>query len=311
MKVLFFGTPDFAVPCLQMLYNEKYEIPAVVTQPDRKSGRGHKVNPTPVKEAALALGIDVYQPESIKNGELDELLKETNPDMIVVVAYGKILPESVLNYPKYGCINVHGSLLPKLRGAAPIQRSLINGDKITGVTTMLMDKGMDTGDILYKSELEIEEEDNCETLFEKLKIMGAELLKSTIVKIKEGKAVRIKQNDEEATYAPMILKEDLKIDWAMPAGKIICLIKGLSPAPGAYTLLNGKKLKIFGALEGEKCDDTEYGKVWGYIEGKGLGVVCGSGIIYINDVHFENSKRMPVSEFLRGRKIEPGERLGE
>lgn len=310
MKILFFGTPDFAIPCLKMLKEENYDIPAVVTQPDRKSGRGHKVNPTPVKSVALEMGIPVYQPESIKNGELSELLFETQPDMIVVVAYGKILPKEVLDFPKYGCINVHGSLLPKLRGAAPIQRSLINGDKITGVTTMLMDKGMDTGDILLKSELEITAEDNCETLFNKLKIMGAELLKSTIIKIKEGKAVRIKQSEEEATYAPMILKADTVIDWSCSADEIICLIRGLSPAPGANTTLNGKKLKIFGAISGECCDDTEYGKVWGYIEGKGLGVVCGSGIIYINDLQIENSKRMAISEFLKGRKIEPGERMG-
>ncbi len=310
MKILFFGTPDFAIPCLEMLIKEGYDVPAVVTQPDRKSGRGHKVNPTPVKAAALSMNIPVYQPESIKNGELNELLEETKPDMIVVVAYGKILPEEILNFPKFGCINVHGSLLPKLRGAAPIQRSLMNGDKITGVTTMLMDKGMDTGDILYKASLEIKEEDNCETLFDKLKVMGAELLKTTIVKIADGKAVRIKQNEEEATYAPMILKEDTIIDWSLPCESIISKIKGLSPAPGAVTMLNGKRLKIFGGIKGEPCEDTEYGKVWGYIEDKGLGVICGDGIMYITEVHMENSKRMSVSEFLKGRKIEPGERMG-
>ena len=248
MKIIFFGTPDFAIPCLEMLIREGYEVPAVVTQPDRKSGRGHKVNPTPVKSVALSYNIPVYQPESVKHGELNELLNEVNPDMIVVVAYGKILPEEILNFPKYGCINVHGSLLPKLRGAAPIQRALMNGDEVTGVTTMLMDKGMDTGDMLLKAEVKIDENETCETLFDKLKDEGAELLKHTIVKIKEGKAVRVKQNEEEATYAPMILKEDTKIDWSKPAENIIWQIKGLSPAPGASTGLNGKRIKIFGAV---------------------------------------------------------------
>ncbi len=310
MKIMFFGTPDFAIPCLEMLIKEGYEIPCVITQPDRKSGRGHKINPTPVKAAAMEHNISVYQPESIKNGELNELLNEHNPDMIVVVAYGKILPEEVLKFPKYGCINVHGSLLPKLRGAAPIQRSLMNGDKITGVTTMLMDKGMDTGDILYTSELEIEEDETCETLFDKLKVMGAELLKTTIIKIKDGKAVRIKQNEEEATYAPMIHKEDTVIDWSKSFEELKWQMMGLSPAPGAATLLNGKKLKVFNGIKGEACEDTDYGKIWGYFEDKGLGVVCGGSIFYITDLQIENSRRMPVSEFVKGHKIEPGEVLG-
>ena len=307
MKIIFMGTPDFAVPCLEMLYNEGYEIPLCVTQPDRQRGRGQKVTFSPVKEYALSKGIEVFQPESLKNNELLGYLEEIKPDAIVVVAYGKLLPSYILDYPKFGCINVHGSLLPKLRGAAPIQWSIINGDTETGITTMLMDKGMDTGDILYKFPIEIEKEDTAGTLFDKLKVLGAHALKSTLLKIKDGKAVRIKQNNSDATYAPMILKKDALIDFSKEPIEIINKLRGLNPAPVAYTYLNGKKIKIYEAFMGEKTDDTDYGKIWGYFPDKGLGVVCKGGIIYIKELHAENSKKMSVYEYMLGHKIEPGD----
>ncbi|MBR4893512.1 MAG: methionyl-tRNA formyltransferase [Clostridia bacterium] len=309
MKVIFMGTPDFAVDCLEMLINEGYEVPLVVSQPDRQRGRGHKVTYSPVKEYALSKNIPVFQPESLKNFELSEYLNEIKPDVIVVVAYGKILPEYILNYPKFGCINVHGSLLPKLRGAAPIQWSVINGDKETGVTTMLMDKGMDTGDILYKASIPIEENDTAGTLFDKLKVLGASLLKHTLQKIKNGSYVRIRQNEEEATYAPMIMKKDALIDFSKSPKEIINMLRGLNPAPVAYTYLDGKKIKIYEGFLGEETDDTDYGKIWGYIEDKGLGIVCGGGILYIKELHAENSRKMTVSEYMLGHKLEPGDRF--
>lgn len=309
MNVVFFGTPDFAVPCLEMLISEGYNIPLVVTQPDRKCGRGQKVMPTPVKECAIKYSIPVIQPDTLKDEAILPDLEKAEPELIVVVAYGKILPSYILDFPKLGCINVHASLLPKLRGAAPIQWSVINGEKETGVTTMLMDKGLDTGDMLYKATVPIEEEDTGGSMFEKLKVLGAELLKTTVVKLKDGKAVRLRQNHDESTYAPMISKSDALIDWSDDYRRIVCKIKGMNPAPGAYTTLNDKKVKIYFAREGEPCEDTEYGKVWGYIPEKGLGVVADGGLVYITELQMENSKRMPVSEFLRGRKIEPGERF--
>ncbi len=307
MKVIFMGTPDFSVPCLEMLIKEGYEVPLVVTQPDRQRGRGHKVSFSPVKELALSLNIPVFQPESLKNNELSGYLEEIKPDVIVVVAYGKLLPEYILNYPKYGCINVHASLLPKLRGAAPIQWSVINGDTVTGVTTMLMDKGMDTGDILYKASVEIEKEDTAGTMFEKLKVMGASLLKTTLIKVRDGKSVRIKQNEEEATYAPMIMKKDALIDFSKTPEEIINKLRGLNPAPVGFTYHNGKKIKIYEGFLGEETDDTDFGKIWGYFEGKGLGIVCKGRILYIKDLHAENSRRMSVSEYMLGHKIEPGD----
>lgn len=307
MKVIFMGTPDFSVPCLEMLIKEGYEVPLVVTQPDRQRGRGHKVSFSPVKELALSYDIPVFQPESLKNNELSGYLDEIKPDVIVVVAYGKLLPEYILNYPEYGCINVHASLLPKLRGAAPIQWSVINGDTHTGVTTMLMDKGMDTGDILYKSQIEIEENDTAGSLFDKLKVLGASLLKTTLIKVKDKKAVRIKQNEEEATYAPMILKKDALIDFSKTPEEIINKLRGLNPAPVAYTYLDGKKIKIYEGFLGEETDDTDFGKIWGYFEGKGLGIVCKGKILYIKELHAENSRKMTVSEYMLGHKIEPGD----
>lgn len=307
MKLIFMGTPDFAVPCLDILIKDGHEIPLVVTQPDRQRGRGHKVTFSPVKEKALENNIEVFQPESLKNGEMDDKLRIINPDVIVVVAYGKMLPESVLNYPKFGCVNVHGSLLPKLRGAAPVQRAVMNGDKISGITTMKLNSGMDTGDMLLKFPVEISEDDTAGTLFEKLKIVGATAISKTLTKLERGDIKPVPQNDADATYAPMITKEEANINWGEDAETLINKIRGLNPAPVAYTYYKGKKVKIYEAVIGEDTDDTDYGKVWGYFEEKGLGIVGNGKIIYINEFHMENSKRMAVSEYMRGHSIEPGD----
>ena len=307
MKVIFMGTPDFAVPCLEMLIKEGYEIPLVVTQPDRQRGRGHKVSFSPVKECALNNGIEVFQPESLKNDELMPYLDRIKPDAIVVVAYGKILPKSVLSYPPSGCINVHGSLLPKLRGAAPIQWSIINGDKETGITTMLMNEGMDTGDILLRYPVEIEDTDTAGSLFDKLMGVGANALRATLIKLKDKKIVRIKQNEEEATYAPMIKKQDALIDFSKTPYEIKNMLRGMNPAPVAYTYLEGKKIKLYDGFIGDKTTDTDYGKIASISEEKGLGIVCGGGILYIKELHAENSRRMSVSEYMLGHKIEVGQ----
>lgn len=307
MKVIFMGTPDFAVPCLEMLIKEGYEIPLVVTQPDRQRGRGHKVSFSPVKECAINNGIEVFQPESLRNNELQPYLDEIKPDVIVVVAYGKLLPEYILSCPPFGCINVHGSLLPKLRGAAPIQWSIINGDKETGITTMLMNEGMDTGDILYRFPVEIEDSDNAGTLFDKLMVIGANALRTTLIKLKDKKAVRIKQNEEEATYAPVIKKQDALIDFSKTPLEIINMMRGMNPAPVAYTFHQGKKIKLYEGFLGEETNDTDYGKIVSITPETGLGIVCGGGILYIKELHAENSRRMTVSEYLLGHKLQVGE----
>lgn len=306
MKVIFMGTPDFAVPCLEMLIKEGYEVPLVVTQPDRQRGRGHKVSFSPVKECALENGIEVFQPESLKNNELMPYLEEINPDVIVVVAYGKLLPGYILSFPPMGCINVHGSLLPKLRGAAPIQWSVINGDKETGITTMLMNEGMDTGDILLRYPVEIEDTDTAGSLFDKLMNVGAVALRTTLVKLRDKKTVRIQQNEAEATYAPMIRKQDALIDFSKTPYEICNFLRGMNPAPVAYTYLEGKKIKLYEGFIGEECDGTDYGKIASISEEKGLGIICGGGILYIKELHAENSRRMTVSEYMLGHKLEVG-----
>ncbi len=306
MKVIFMGTPDFAVPCLEMLIKEGYEVPLAVTQPDRQRGRGHKVSFSPVKECAINNGIEVFQPESLKNNELLPYLESIKPDVIVVVAYGKLLPKYILSHPPLGCVNVHGSLLPKLRGAAPIQWSIINGDKETGITTMLMNEGMDTGDILLRYPVEIEDSDTAGSLFDKLMGVGAAALRATLIKLKEKKAVRIKQNEEEATYAPMIKKQDALIDFSKTPYEIKNMLRGMNPAPVAYTYLDGKKIKLYEGFVGEETRDTDYGKIVSISDKNGIGIVCGGGILYIKELHAENSRRMTVSEYLLGHKIEVG-----
>lgn len=322
LRIVFMGTPEFAKKSLEELVENKYNVVGVFCQPDRPAGRGMKLAKPPVKILAEENGIPVFQPEKIKNNEeVMNTLNELKPNVIVVVAYGKILPESILNMPEYGAINVHGSLLPKYRGAAPIQWSLINGDTETGITTMYMDKGMDTGDMIYKAELPIENNDNYESLHDKMAVLGSVMLKKTLEKLVEldGKLPREKQS-EIFTIAPMIDKETMKIDFRKTGKEIVNLVRGLSPVPTAWCKLDEDRIfKVYAAEyvteeEIEKLDNvdiTNYHDVGQiiYMNDKKniLAVRCKDGYVNLYDIKPKNSKRMLVGEYLRGRKVQYGE----
>lgn len=303
MRILFMGTPDIAAECLRALIRENIEVAGAVSQPDRPKGRGHKMMPTDVKIAAEENNIPVFQPESLKNGELKPILEELKPDLIAVVAYGKILPKYILDYPKYGCVNVHASLLPKLRGAAPIQWAIINGDKKTGITTMLMNEGLDTGDMLLSEELEIGEYETSEELFERMAKLGGELLVKTVRNI--DSITPIAQEHEKHTYAPMITKETAHIDWNKSTEEISKLICGMNSWPMAFSYYKGEVMKIITAKKGEAVSG-ENGEIIGYEKGKGLRVKTSDGSIYIQTAQFPNSRRMGIDEYLRGHEIENG-----
>ena len=301
------GTPDIAAVSLKKLIDENFEIVGAVSQPDKPKGRGHKLMPTEVKTMAMEHGIRVFQPESLKNGELLPVLDELKPDVIAVVAYGKILPEYILKYPKYGCINMHASLLPKLRGAAPVQWAVINGDKKTGVTTMLMDKGLDTGDMLLKKETEIGLYETAEELFDRIAVIGAETLAETLKNIEN--ITPVPQNHSEHTYAPMLSKEMGNIDWTRSAEEISKLICGMNSWPLAYTYYNGEVMKVISArLGGDKVKGCP-GEILEYKKGKGLKVQCGEGTLYITRVQFPGGKKLDVDEYLKGHTIEIGKCL--
>lgn len=306
MKIIFMGTPDFAVPCLDMLVKEGHEVCLVVTQPDKPKGRGKKMLFPPVKEKAIEYGIEVFQPVKVKEEEAVEKLRSYNADIIVVVAFGQILPESILNMPKYGCVNVHGSLLPKYRGAAPIQWSVINGDTKTGVTTMYMEKGLDTGDMLLKAEFDITSEDTYGTVHDKMCVMGADVLKETLVKIENGTIVREKQDDALSNYAPMISKETGHIDWNKTSFEIINLIRGLDPVPAAWTVYNGEVLKIWKAVKFE-CDNStaKCGEI-ADITKKGFVVKTGDGFVLVTEIQARGGKRMATDAYMRGHAVEKG-----
>ena len=301
------GTPDIAAVSLEKLICEKFEVVGVVSQPDKPKGRGHKMMPTPVKIVAEENGIEVYQPEKLKNGELMPILENLKPDVIIVVAYGKILPEYILNFPKFGCINMHASLLPKLRGAAPIQWAVINGDKKTGVTTMLMEKGLDTGDMLLTRETEIGLYETSEELFDRIAVLGAELLVETLNNIENIKP--IPQNHDEHTYAPMITKEMGNINWEEPAEKISKLICGMNSWPLAYTYYKGEMMKVISARIGDKDNKGQKGEILSYEKGKGLKVQCQNSTLYITRIQFAGGKKLDVDEYLKGHSIEVGEIL--
>ncbi len=308
MRILFMGTPDFAVPCLKALIENNYEICGAVTQPDKPKGRGHKLTPPPVKECAISHNIPVFQPETLKNEAFLEELKNLAPDIIIVVAYGKILPKYIIDYPKYGCVNVHGSLLPSYRGAAPIQRCVINGEKETGVTTMLMDEGLDTGDMLLCEKTPIGEYETAGELFDRLSFIGADVLIKTLEKIKDGTIQRIPQDDLKSTYAAMITKETGKIDWGKSAPEIFSLVKGTNPYPAAWTIYKGEVLKIFACKIGNKCTKKP-GEIMG-IKDKMLEVACGDKTsLLISDVQLFGKKRMSVESFLNGNSFDIGEIL--
>lgn len=311
MRILFMGTPDFARDSLEAIFEAGHEILAVVTNPDKPKGRGMKMIPTPVKEYAIEKNIPVYQPTKVKNNvEFIEEIKNLNPEVICVVAYGKILPKEILEIPKYGCINVHASLLPKYRGAAPIQWAVLNGDKTTGVTTMYMDIGMDTGDMILKEEVEIGEDETTGELWNRLTKIGGNLLKETLKQIEAGTAPRTKQG-EDFTMAPMLNKEMAKIDWQNKSAKEIKnLVRGLNPIMGAYSILNGKKIKFWKVQIVEEFESNEEaGTVVLSDSKKGLYIKTKDGIISVIEIQGENAKRMNIGDFLRGNNIEVGNKF--
>lgn len=310
MRIVFMGTPDFAVGSLQALCESgKHEILAVVTQPDRPKGRGNKLLQTPVKEYALAQGLTVYQPQKVKTPEFVELLHELQPELIVVAAFGQFLSKEILELPKYGCINVHASLLPKYRGAAPIQYAIIKGEKESGVTIMQMDIGMDTGAMLDKVIVPIAENTTMGELHDALREQGAALLLEVIDKIAAGTAVAEPQDNEQATYATLLDRSMEHIDWSKTAQEVHNLIRGFNPAPSTFTKLpNGKSLKIWGSKMTDKSSAAAAGTV---IEtGKhSFFVACGEGVLEITEVQPESKKRMPAQVFLNGRGVQEGDLL--
>ena len=306
MRIIYMGTPDFAVATLEALVGSEHEVAAVFTQPDKPKGRGMKLTPPPVKELALKHGIKVFQPQSLKKDadEYINAIKELAPDVIVVAAYGKILPKEILDIPRYGCVNVHGSLLPKYRGAAPIQWAVLNGDEVTGITTMLMSEGLDTGDILLKSETKIGENETAAELFDRLSVMGAELLLDTLNRLKDGDITPTAQDEENASYAKMLSKDMCSIDFSKDAYSVHKQICGLSDWPCATTELFGKRLKVY---RSEVTDiDTRDIPNGSIIDEKRFVVACADKAVRLVTVQQEGLRKMDSEDFLRGRRIQRG-----
>ena len=306
MKLIFMGTPDFAVPCLEALIRAGHEVTAVFTQPDKPVGRKQTLTPPAVKVCALSHGLTVYQPATLLDGEAARLMASPEPDAIIVAAYGKILPKEILDLPRFGCINVHGSLLPKYRGAAPIQWAVINGESETGITIMRMNEGLDTGDILTARAVPIGIDDTAESMFDKLSELGAEMITDALDKLEKGELTAVPQDEAQATYAPMLSKEISLIDWSQPAYRVHDLIRGLYSWPVAHTILNGKKLKILSSA----LSDLE-GEAGTIISTAPLTVACSSGSVIIKTLQLEGKKAMDSKDFLVGHKLSTGERLGD
>ena len=307
MRVVFLGTPAFAVPTLEAIVGAGHDVLAVVSQPDRPKGRGHETAASPVKQTAVRLGIPVFQPERIKRPEAQAHLAELEPEIMVVVGYGQIIPQWVIDLPPRGIVNVHASLLPKYRGAGPIQWAIVNGETRTGVTTMRIDAGLDTGDMLLKRETEIGPEENAGELGRRLAVMGADLLVETLARIRE--IVPEKQDNSQATYAPLLKKEDGAIDWSQPAAAIHNRVRGLQPWPGAYTTFRGHALHIWrAALAAPGTGGQRPGKIAGL---RPLVVACGSGALELLEVQLEGRKRMPAADFANGQRLTENDSLGE
>ncbi len=307
MKIVFMGTPDFAVPCLRTLAESCHEVAAVFTQPDKPKGRGYKMIPTPVKAAAQEYGIPVYQPLSLRKGddaaESMDILKNIAPDLIVVTAYGQILPKEILELPQHGCINIHASLLPKYRGAAPINWVLLNGEKETGVTSMQMSEGLDTGDMLIKRSTEIGDNETYAELYSRLADMGGEVLAETLAAIENGTLEPEVQDDSQSCYSPMIRKEMSALDFTKTAAEVHNTIRGVT----GFTMLGGKRLKVFAS---EISDNIAHGETGTVIDPDIFAVSCSDGTVVFKEVQLEGSKRMKTADFLRGKKLEKGEKLG-
>lgn len=326
MRIVFMGTPDFAVGALEAVIEAGHQVTAVVTQPDKPKGRGKEVQMSPVKACALSHGIPVFQPVKIRQPEAVEKLRSYQADIFVVAAFGQILPEEILVMPRYGCVNIHASLLPKYRGAGPIQWAIINGEKITGVTIMQMDKGLDTGDMLFRSEVAIASDETADTLHDKLAAAGARLIVEALAKIEAGDVTPVKQNDEVSCYAKMLHKSMGKIDWQMEAERLDCLIRGLISWPGASTLFRGKTLKIWREEVVSERELTALEEQLGLnqdtfirnappgtvvrVEKAAVYVQTGDGILRLTEVQPEGKKRMAVKDFLLGYPVKAGEQLG-
>jgi len=305
LNVVFMGTPDFAVPCLNALHNYGCRISLTVTRPDQPKGRGRKIAPPPVKIAAVDMDCPVLQPISVKTDEFYNIIKGIAPDILVVVAFGHVLPKRILEIPALGAINIHASLLPQYRGPAPIQWAIINGDDHTGVTTMLMDKGLDTGDILLTAQTPISPDDTSQTLHDRLALLGAELIQKTLAGMENGTVRPIPQNHASATYAPMLKKQDGHIDWSFSAKKIEQLIRGVTPWPGAFTFWDSKQIKIFKALPKPLSTQAHPGTVIAGFSNE-LRVAAGDGALSIVEIQGPSGKRMHISDFLRGAAIPAG-----
>ena len=307
MKIIFMGTPDFAAASLEALIASRHEIQAVVTQPDKPKGRKGELTPSPVKVIAKREGIKVYQPLKVRDEEFVKTLRAYNPDVMVVVAFGQIIPLSILQMPKYGCVNIHGSLLPKYRGAAPIQWAVLDGEKETGITTILMDEGIDTGDILLKKTIQIDTDETSGSLFDKLMALGAETILETLDELEKGNLTPTKQGESPTAYAKMLTKAMGLIDFTKSAKELDCFVRGMNPWPSAYTLLAGKTLKLWKvrAVEGG-------GKAGSVIEiGKeSFTIACGEGAIEVLEVQLEGKKRMSAGDFLKGSTLNIGQELG-
>ncbi|RKO67293.1 methionyl-tRNA formyltransferase [Desulfofundulus salinus] len=306
MRVVFMGTPDFAVPALKGLVGAGYPVVGVVTQPDRPKGRGKKIQPSPVKQAALHMGLPVLQPVRVRDAAFVEQLKQLEPEVIVVAAFGQILPPSILHLPPRGCINIHASLLPRYRGAAPIHRAIMNGERETGVTIMLMDEGLDTGDILLQQAVAIGEADNAGAIHDRLAQLGAELLLQTLNLLKQGHLHACPQEDSLATYAPPLTREDEIIDWERPARDLYNQIRGLDPWPGARTWWGEQVLKVWRAVVKEEA--VPKGVLPGQViaADEEVVVATGRGCLSLQEVQLQGGRRLPVAEFLRGHPLAPG-----
>lgn len=302
MKVIFMGTPDFALSSLQaLLDSHEHEVLWVVTQPDKPVGRKQLLTAPPVKELALRHGVEVFQPQSMRTAEVYERLSALEPDIVVVAAYGKILPKNILDIPRYGCVNMHGSILPKYRGAAPIQWAVINGEAETGVTTMQMDEGLDTGDILLTSTVEIDEDETAGELFDRLAALCPELLLRTLKKIEDGSILPIKQDEAKSSHAPMLSRDMSWIDWNLSAGEIHNKIRGLSPWPLAQTEIAGRRAKLFSS---KKVDISPHWEGVFFGDKEGLFAACGDGkVLYLPEVQAEGARRMSSADFLRGNPL--------
>ena len=313
-NIVFMGTPDFAVPSLEMLIRENYHISAVITQPDRKAGRGHKLTPPPVKAAAEAAGLPVYQFEKIKAPEGVALLRELSPDLMITAAFGHILTEEILSFPQYGCINVHASLLPKLRGAAPIQWAIINGEKRSGVTTMYTALALDAGDILEQEAVDIGEDMTAGELYETLSVLGADVLRRTLEKMKAGTLMRTPQKEEEATYFPMFKKGFGQIDFSKTGRELHDFVRGTNPAPGAYMMYRNEKIRVYRVSAHDYSGSEPCGTVLYADDKRGLGIRCADGLVTIDELKRSGARCMAAKDCMRGRPLESGyifEKQGE